>query len=515
MIPHAFDHRIPPMPARRLILFCFVALLMLGSFATIGGYSYYLRSPGYRQRCAASLAEKLRLPCEIGAVVPRSRHRRGFKNVVVWLPEKRGRALTCENALVINTPTAGNPEAYEIRLGGGSSEISTRTWLRQDYRSVLESGLRPGFSPDGPRKVTFEKMNLAFVRDRFRAELHDAAGVVSFNEPTAGHAAITCKKLNGYQPERPVTIAADFSPHVSGIRIDQLELNIPDLPLKIARLDQLAGLNLQTGRFNGQLTYEENDDGEVLTISGMCRALELAECTQGLTTPVWQGRCPKIEVQELRVENNSPTRLRFSGALDQVDLGRLLETWGLPGVIGTISFDVGDAQLSKHGIDRFVASGQGIGISLETLSEALGCGTMTGRLDITISDLRIENNILKSMDVSLIVVDATEEANWIEGRLLREIISRTLKINLPPVLPERIEYTRLGAKLEARDEVLYIFGTHGEREKTIMTARLYGNDLPLIFEPRRSFDLGPWFDELRSRASKHLEQLGQQLQPEP
>ena len=61
-------------------------------------------------------------------------------------------------------------------------------------------------------------------------------------------------------------------------------------------------------------------------------------------------------------------------------------------------------------------------------------------------------------------------------------------------------------KLEVRDEVLYIFGTHGPRETTILTARLFDRDLPLVFEPRRSFDLRPWLDDLRARAAAQLEQ---------
>lgn len=495
----------PHMPPRRVILLTIVAVLMFGSFAIIGGYAWYLRGPVYRERCAANLAATLRLPSDIGGVVPRSRRLREFRDVVVWLPERRGRALTCQQALVVRTPSDDDPNAYEIRLSGGSCEVSTRTWLRQDYRGVIESGLRPGFAPGGPRRVTFEDMNISFDRNRFRAELRQAAGLVEFDNPQQGHASILCREFNGYRCNQPVRLSAEFSSQDSGIRIDRLDLIAPDLPVRVARLHELAGVDVTSGRFNGRLVYQEHDHGHRLFISGRCFDLELRECTEGLTPISWRGRCPEIELQELRIENRMPTRLRFRGVLTEVALGDILATWGLQGVLGTITLHVGAAELSPRGIDRFVASGGGVGISLESLSDALGWGTMTGSLNINIADLTIENNQLKSLDLALIVADVSDPPNWIEGRLLREIISRTLKIDLPSILPERIEYTRLGVKLEVRDEVLYIFGTHGPREKTILTARLFERDMPLVFEPRRSFDLRPWFDDLRARTTTHLE----------
>jgi hypothetical protein len=439
-------------------------------------------------------------------VVPRSRSQREFRDVVVWLPERRGPALSCEQALVVRTPLPDDPKAYQIELSGGSCEISTRTWLRQDYRSVIDKGLKPGFAPDGPQRVTFSDMTVSFERDRFRAQLREAHGLVVFENPQRGRASITCWEFNGHRSTEPVRLLAQFSPQDSGICIDRLDLITPELPIRVAGLRELAGVPVRSGRFNGRLVYEERDDGRRLVVSGKCLDLELPECTEGLTPLPWRGRCPEIELQELRVENRRPTRLRFRGVLSDLALGDVLATWGLEGVRGTFSLDVGAADLSPRGIEQFVAMGKGAGISLEALTRALGWGAMSGRLNITISDLTIENNRLKSLDAALVVADVADPPNWIEGRLLREIISRTLKVDLPPILPERIEYTKLGLRLEVRDEVLWVFGTHGEREKTILTVRLFGRDTPLLFEPPRSFDLRAQFDKLRALAATRLEQ---------
>jgi len=498
------------MPPRRLVLLAIVAVVMLGSLATTGGYAWYLRSETYRQRCATALSASLALPSDIGAVVPRSRSHREFRDVVVWLPQRRGRALTCEQALVVRTPLPDDPNAYQIELSRGSCEISTRTWLRQDYRGVIEKGLKPGFAPGGPKRVTFTDMNISFDRDRFRAELREAHGLVAFESPQRGRASITCGVFNGHRSTEPVQLVAQFSPQDSGIRIDRLDLTAPDLPVRVAGLRELAGVRVRSGHFDGRLEYQEHNQGRQLDISGKCLDLELPECTEGLTPVPWRGRCPEIELQKLRIEDGTPTRLQFRGILSDVALGDILATWGLEGVQGSLRLEVGAADLSPSGIEKFVASGKGTGIVLESLTGALGWGLMTGQLDVTISDLTIEQNQLKSLDAALVVADVTDPPNWIERRLLQEAVRRALRVNLPAavaerILPERIEYTKLGFKLEVRDEVLYVFGTHGERERTILTVRLLDRDLPLIFEPQRSFDLRAWLDMLRARAKARLE----------
>ena len=493
------------MTARRLTVLALVALLMYGAFGYIGGYAAYLRGDGYREACAAALTDHLELPSDIGAVVPRSRHWREFRDIAVWLPQRRGRALTCEQALVMLEPTADDPNAYEIQVRGGTCEISTRTWLREDYRGVLEAGLRTGFQPDGPRRVTFEKMNLHFERDRFRAQLDQAAGLVDFIDPRCGRAAISCWKFNGYDCEQAVRLGAVFCAFDGRVRIDQLELVVPEIPIRAADLKSLAGVDVQSGDFAGRLTYEETEDGRLTVVSGKCRALDLSECTVDLTPQPWRGECREIELQELRVVDRSPERLRFRGVLTGVELGDILATWGLEGVRGAVNLVVGDADLSHRGIDRFIASGGGKGIELESLSRGLGWGVMTGDLTLIISDLTIEDNHIKSLDAELRVADAEGTPNWIEGRLLQTLIERTLKVALPPLLPERIEYVKLGVKIEIRDEILYVFGTHGPRESVILTARLYEQDVPIVIEPRRSFDLGPWLDDLRRRASDRIE----------
>jgi hypothetical protein len=493
------------MTQRRWLAAALLAILTLGSLSVTLGNAWYVRSASYRESCAASLSETLGLPSEIGRVVPRSRMAREFEDIVVWLPGRRDEAHTCRHAVLRYTGSKEDPDEYELDLTGGSSEISTRTWLRSDYRSVIESGLRPGFTECGPRRVHFGDMRLIFDRNEFRATLSGAGGTIEFDDPQHGRASVVCTNLNGHTPREPVLLTAAFSPRETGIRVDKLELTVPDLPLAIAGLRDLVGLDVRSGTFHGRLGYSEPNGEKHVELSGHCFDVELREFTGGLVPTGWRGTCPEIEMQELRVENRVPTRLRFRGRLSDVHLGDILATWGLRDTTGVLALSVGAADFSQNGIDRFVASGTCIDLDLEKLSKAIGLGAMSGVLRVQIADLTIEDNRLKSLDATLTVADADDPPNWVEGVLLREIARRALKFDLPPIVPPRLEYTRLGVRLEVQDEELHVFGTHGEKERAILTARLLGNEIALINEPHNAFDLTPFFDDLRARARAAIE----------
>lgn len=499
-------------------------VVLIGSLGATAGYAWYLRSDRYRLACAAALSQSLGLPSDIGAVVPRSRRARQFNDITIWLRERRDEVFMCRRALLVQTPGRENPGAYEIHLTRGTCEISSRTWLREDYRGVVESGLRPGFAPGGPRRVRFNQMNLLFERGDFHLSLGQAAGDVSFDSPELGRAHLLCRTLNGHPCDEPVFLQARFSPRAGGIRIDRLELRVPRLPLHILNdaavrtgsvsplpratpgneTSSTLPLPLRSGEFSGELTYEEHDGGQRLVLAGRCFDLDLAQCTPLWLKRPWSGRCPELELHELCVENGAPVRLAFRGVLSDLSLSEVLQTWSIDAAGGRATLRIGEAELSERGIDRLVASGECTGVAIESLTARLGHGRMSGTLRIVIDDLVIENNRLMRFDALLKVEDAGAQPNWIEAGLLREIVRQTLKVNLPDILPERIEYTQLGVRLQVRDEELYVFGTHGPGRKVILTARLFERDVPLLFEPDSPFDLSGWLDGLRNRATEQL-----------
>ena len=494
-----------------------LATVTSGSLLATGGYAWYLRSDAYREYCARVLTESLRLPSEIGQVVPRSRSSREFRDVRIWLPQRRDEAAFCESAIVRATPTASDPNAFELELRGGQTEISTRTWLREDYRNLLESGLRPGFDPDGPRRVIFRGMDLTFEREAFRATLSGASGEVSFVNPHLGQAVVRCNEFNGHRTLRDVTLRATFSPQESGIRPDRVELTVPKLPIAIVGLDELAGLALRSGSFDGQLVYEEHDDGQRMTVRGTLYNLQLAECTAGFVTPVWRGTVPELELEELTLLDGAIARLRFRGLFTDIELGDVLTPWGLGGVGGHVDLYVNAAELTEEGIVRLAAAGMCEDAALDEISAAVGWGRLTGRAKVVIDDLTITHNHLASANATIEAIPPADEAGTLERALVASVLDRAGGISLPDtiwqLLPEQFEYATLGVIFEARDERLNVFGTHGPQEKTILSVRLHEHDWPVLMEPGEPIDLRPALSAVREQLQTHFAQRWRSLTP--
>jgi hypothetical protein len=466
-------------------------VLNLGSLGTTAGYAFYLRSGAYRGDCERKLSERLGLESGIGRVVPRSTLAREFQDIEVWLPDRRARAHTCERAILEYLDTPGDPHAYVLRLFDGSSEISSRTWLRSDYRNVVNAGLRPGFIEGGPHRVHFEGMRLALQREQLSIVLSDAAGSVIFDGHALGRATAACRVINGYRCAEPAILTASFSPTPDGVRMEDLRLSVENLPLSATGLSGPLGSPTLQGRFRGEVEYNERG-GRNLLLRGSANDVQLSELTQALPNPV-RGSMPEIVVSA-----------RLAGSMVDVALGDVLALLGISGGTGSLRVTLADAQLGPAGVIKAVASGQCPAIELETVSAAAGFGRLSGSLRLELRDLTIVDNRIDSL---LAVVSAEPGGDgkcWIEGRLLRELALRLLKLDLPPLLPERIEYVKLGMRLEVHDERLHIYGSHGPGDKTILTVRLLGNELPLVKEPENPIDLRASLDAARTAAADRI-----------
>ncbi len=501
------------MPRARVIALALLALVTYGTLLVTGGYAWYWRSDAYREYCAKVLSESLQMDCDIGQVLPLSHTSFAFRDIRVWLPERRDLAAACDRAALTYTPTTANPDAYEIALTGGRSEISARTWLREDYRFVVDSGLRPGFDPDGPRRVTFRGMDLTLLREGFQARFEGAAGEISFVDPQRGYAQVVCDRFNGHTPGQPVTLEVVFSPRANGVQLDLVELGVPDMPINVVGLADVTGLKLRSGSFRGALSYGEEAGQRRVLVSGHLYDVDLAELTSGLLARAWHGGVPELELRELRLTNGHPTRIALRGLLEGVALGDVLAPWGLAEVGAELLLRVRALELSEAGIERLILAGVCDGVSLAEVSDALGWGQITGTARLAIDDLTIVNNELVSLDARIETQPMAGDADYIERVLLSEILSRTLGIGLPGFLPGRLPYAGLGVRLEVRDELLYVFGTHGPGDKTILTARVAGQEIPLVFEPEEPIDLAPLLEPYREQVVRHLAERLRQFEP--
>ncbi|QOJ14260.1 MAG: hypothetical protein HRU75_06250 [Planctomycetia bacterium] len=499
------------MPRSTWIAVVLLSLTLIGSLATTGGAAWYLRSGAYRDYCSRVLSETLGLPAEVGSVTPRSLQTRQFNNVRVWLPDRRGIAFRCRFALYENRPSREEPEAYALRLSHGECEISSRTWLAADYRRVVESGLRPGFAPDGPTEVAFTGMDLVVAHEEFRMRLAGAAGQVRFENEHAATAVIFCRDFNGHETRDPVTLTAAFSPADGAVRIDRLELRVPQIPLGIAGVGSLFGASVASGTFSGRLIYTEETASPLvrrLEVSGTCTDVRLAEFASPFLGPGVQGHCPELELIDLAFVDRMPTHLRFRAVIRDAVLGQLLAPLGFGELGGHTVVQIRDAEFNSEGIMRVSLSAECRGASLQGLSAGLGLGRASGRLNLSIADLRIENNRVVAMDAELRVDESAAEERWVDGELLTTVAQRVLEGGLPGWLSlgpgTRVAYKRLGARLEVRDEVLRVYGTHGPRSRGLLSVDFLGREVVVASEPEGPIDLRPALDEARRRLAEQF-----------
>ncbi len=481
------------------ILIPTLGAMVLASVAVPGGYAWYLRSAPYRNSCAKELSESLGLACEIGQVVPLTLSAQGFRDIHVWLPERRGRAAHIHYAELryVDRQTGGTDD-YELMLAGGGCEISTRTWLRDDYRFVMESGLRPGFQESGPRRVVLNDLDIAFERNGFQAHLAQASGVIHFDETAS--ATIACGRFNDYELEEPAMLVATVFPTETGTRIDRLELRVPTLPVRTVGLRQLAGAPLDTGSFGGTLRYAERDGHQWLTLSGRCAEISFAELSQMFLPTPWRGGSPEAVLDELIVCDGKPVRLHFRGRLAGLYLGDLLSFVTASDVPGDLALDVRTAELTRDGIRRLIAQGECAQVDLQRLTQAFSLGQMTGTASLRIEDLTIVENRLVSLQAVLEVVTEDAAPAWVGRDLLLEVLERALgsaPVGLGSILPEQIQYSRLGLRVRVEEETLYLHGLYGPKEDIVLTLRAPGFDFD-VREPRHAVQLAPLLDRHRN-----------------
>jgi len=101
-------------------------------------------------------------------------------------------------------------------------------------------------------------------------------------------------------------------------------------------------------------------------------------------------------------------------------------------------------------------------------------------------------------------VPPTDRAGTIDRDLLLAAAEKAFDFTWPEtlprdLLPERVEYTRLGLRLLVQDNRMRMLGTHGSRGDVILTARVFGAPIPIVKEQKSTTDLTPYLDLLFNR----------------
>ena len=154
------------------------------------------------------------------------------------------------------------------------------------------------------------------------------------------------------------------------------------------------------------------------------------------------------------------------------------------------------------------ATGRCANLALESLANLLIQGRMTGTVTVVIHALHVVEDKLEHADIEVIAQPPAEGPGVIDRDTLAFVARKLFGLELQVFLPQEVEYTKLGVRLEYRDGKLRVGGTHGADHAMILTVRVFGREFGIIREPQRTFDIpDPWVLLQQQAAEVELDQV--------
>jgi hypothetical protein len=484
---------------RRWILLWLALIVVGGTLAATLTYGLYLRSDLHAAATSAALSKFFGLPAEVGSVVPLDLHSRLLRDVTIWLPDKREQVFYGQEN-VWQPKRGSEPPGYELRVQGGEFVIDSDKWGADDYRLVLESGLGHDFAALRLRRVELLDWDVTWRAGGFRLSTREANGTVILQEDGVGQASLVTRWLNEHHAGAPIHIYARFQPQ-EGVQIEQVTLDVPRISLQALGLEKMLGTKPTQGDFLGKVAYREEGGSESVELSGLVDGVQLEDLSGLLPNVNLRGRV-SVQIDEGLIRDGRLQRLRFRGRIDDVELAPLATIAGLPDAGGRATLFVHQGEILDESISWLSLSGRIDGISLESLSPLIGRGRITGSLRVEVPRLVLVNDHIDSAELRITAEPPAGGMGLISRELLSEITKRLAGLTLPEFLPPDVEYAELGARVVVEGDTFRVLGTHGPRNTTLMTVRILGKDVGVLFQPARNYDLQPILDWLRQQAEQ-------------
>ncbi|HUU84312.1 MAG TPA: hypothetical protein VM243_12485 [Phycisphaerae bacterium] len=493
---------------RRRILLLVTILGVGGSLSATLGYGLYLRSDRYRVALQRDLTERLSLRVGVGRVRALDTTSRAFHDIRVTMLTREDEVFRCAKAVWHDESSDGRPR-FTLDLVDGWLLVGTHQWSQADYESMLRSGLGQDFAALHLRQVHLDRVDLEWWHPDLTLKTSDAVGEIVYDDQGNGRASLIAYDLNGQPVKEPIRIIARFTPG-AGLRFHEVQLEVPAIPLSRLGLDELLRGEVSHGVFEGRLGYRESNGHEYVELSGALEDARLEELTEPVIGGPFRGGVDVVIDKAVFVDRRLDV-LRFSGRLSDLSLAELVPFLRSSTLRSQVQLRVHQGVLRGSTVEYLSTTGQATDLSLEAISALIGRGTITGRLQVEIHDLRVVDDQLQRAEVDLIAVPPDDDAGGTIDRSLLEWASQELLgFDVARILPERIEYARLGVKLVIEGETLRVYGTHGRSGRTILTVRVLGREVPLVGQFDRTFEVGPLVSMIRERIESYeLERLRQ------
>lgn len=490
------------MRANRRILLGLTVVLVGGSLTWTAAYGLRLRSDAYRIETEADISDFFDLPSEVGRIRGRTFSSRVFEDVAIWLPDRRDRVFSCKRAIWQESKRGGR-EVNELDLIDGTLALGSDRWAREDFKTILKSGLEHNFEDLNLSRVGLEGFTIVFDRGNVSLACRNTSGEIDMSNPGDGIARLQAIELNGHRFTQGVQIHARFLPR-RGIQVSEFMMVLPRVPLSVLGLDRVIGGTITQGSFEGRMQYLDRSGDPEVWLRGELEDLALSEVTPRLGFGPLEGQL-SVSVDAARLSRNAVTHFKGRGRVEGFELDRVTRLLGLPGLAGRASFSFDAIDVALGRVNRLRFSGGVAGISLREWLAPLGKGTATGLVSIRVNNVDISDDVIKSADIEVNVVPPAGQPGLIDRQLLLTAIQEVLGFSWPAavpqrLLPEQVEYLEFGMRMLIRDNELRVLGTHGPEGDTILTIKAAGMAFGVAREQAGSIDLGPYLAKLRDRA---------------
>lgn len=489
------------MQTRRKVLALLAAILVGGSLAWTTGYGLRLRSDSHRKRVEDRLTQFFQLPCAVGRIRGHTFASRMFNDVEVWLPDRRDRVFSCERAIWWEGRNGGEA-SNGLELINGSLVLGTDRWARDDYRQVFQSGLAHNFEELDLSTVEMSNFRIIFDRGGISIHCGETSGTIDMSKPGDGVAHLVAYELGGSRVSQGVRIEARFLPR-NGVEISEFVLALPEVPIACIGLAPVIGPVNAHGRFAGRVRYNRNGEEATLRLDGTIEDADLADWGSLLPGVPIAGRF-SMAVHEARITQETITHFRGRGRIADLTLDSLAPLLGRATIAGTATLNVDSIDLALGHINRLRVEGAITDLLLEQWLELWGRGGATGRLAVRINNLDFADERIRSADIEISAIPPPGQPGKIDRDVLLAAAEGAFDFTWPEslprtLLPDDVEYTRLGMRLLVQDNKMRVLGTHGVNGDAILTISIFGAPIPIVKEQKHTIDLGPYLEVLLNR----------------
>lgn len=493
-------------------MFAAGALLVVLAGVAVLAFQLYYRSNAYRAGVEQRLGNFFGLPTDLGGIAPSGLRSRILTDVRMHLPGRR--------AMVFNSPrivwdAGASSQGARLTIHDATLALGAGEWMQEDYSRVLRASLAHNFRDLNIHEVRFADTRVVWERRDVAFTAEGVHGDLVFDAGGIGRAKLACGVFNGSRVPESVQIEALVDPRTEEL-LPEVTLTVPRMPLTSLALDRVLQAPVTDGYFAGRMTLRQSAGGDEVQLRGKAEAIRLQELTAGVAGGPFPADVD-LEIEDALVRGRSIERLKFSGAVNRMQVDPLLQRAGVPPMGGLLRLTVYSGVVERDQLRHLSVAGEWTGGSPDRLVQTLlGRGGVDGDLVVRLNNLVVDGEEVRQGDIDILVQPPNDGLASVDRRLLAEMFRKWLGVAIPEqMLPATVQFRQLGAKLEIAGRRATLTAPEGPMGRSLLTARVFGQDIALLQDVRVEIDLEPLLRLGREQLRRWQGTLRQRLESRP